>query len=144
MAKKTWLQNHPLSKQNLEKVVPIKFFGDGIAVLGISKSWGRSAEAITLQPVLTESHARLSSVLLALVFKGKRTEHTMDTLYELLVWSLRALYEGVHPEKDWKGRDFPKGSFMHANKGKPLANGYSACIVVGSLVQEKKEGDNPP
>eukprot|EP00971_Amphidinium_carterae_P089258 1766701-Amphidinium_carterae.1 len=56
------------------KALPMKFFGDGNAVLQHQQSWGRSTHAFTVQPMLSESHARLSTVLLAWCSKGKARE----------------------------------------------------------------------
>lgn len=44
------------------------------------------------------------------------------------MWSLRALYDGVHPATDAKGAPWPPLSQEAARAGKPLAGGYRGVV----------------
>ena len=48
--------------RDLSKVVPLKLFGDGVATTGISKAWGRSAEAFLIANMLSEGSSKRKEV----------------------------------------------------------------------------------
>ena len=48
---------------------------------------------------------------------------------KVVVWSLEALFKGVWPTQDWNGRKWEKGSLDSQRAGKPLAQGFRACLV---------------
>ena len=45
---------------------------------------------------------------------------TWDTLWAVIDWSLKACWEGLHPLRDWNGREFDDGSEMQALAGSSL------------------------
>ena len=45
------------------KTVPLKFFADGIACTGISKTWARSADAFLFSSLLGSRNSKISEVL---------------------------------------------------------------------------------
>ena len=112
------------------KTIPLRAFGDGVAVLGVAKSWGRSVDAYTLQPLLSLLPAKFGTVLMALVWKGKRHANLLPRLWKILVWSLKALFSGRWPSTDWQDQAFPDDSEDAKMANRFLAGGYSAAIVV--------------
>ena len=134
-----WVIDHPLSQRVdfRSKTVPLRLFGDGIAVLGVGKSWGRSVDAFTVQPLLSEMTAKYSTILLSLVWKGRRHPNLMPRLWEILVWSFQALAKGKWPSHDWRGREYEETSEDGIRANSFLAGGYSAVVVVRSLVSYK-------
>ena len=64
------------------------------------------------------------------------TEAGRDTLAELfrvLAWSLRAMYNGKHPERDWNNKKWPHGSYRDNVKGTNLC-GEGDCAFFGMVV----------
>ena len=129
------MRNHPLSNrvdfQN--RTIPLRLFGDGVAVLGISKSWGRSVDAFTVHPLLSLLPGKYATILLSLIWKGRRHQNLLPRMWAILVWSLRALATGKWPAQDWRGVPYAQDSEEGQKAGSFLAGGYSAVIVVKSL-----------
>ena len=51
------------AKLGLSKTIPIKLFGDGVAVVGISKSWGKSVDAFLMASLLSNTSTKTSEVM---------------------------------------------------------------------------------
>ena len=50
------------TKMGLSKTFPIKLFGDGVAVTGVSKSWGKSVDAFLMGSLLNKTSSKTSEV----------------------------------------------------------------------------------
>ena len=50
------------SQMGLDKTVPLKLFGDGVAVTGISKSWGKSMDSFLMASLLATTSSKTSEV----------------------------------------------------------------------------------
>ena len=63
------------------------------------------------------------------------TKKTAQDFFALLQWTLRALWLGTYPEKDWRGIEYPAGSKERDKAGKELANGWRAvvCALSGDM-----------
>ena len=64
------------------------------------------------------------------------TRDTWDSIWSVLVWSLMAMYTGIHPVTKHDGTAWPPGSYGGRHAGQPLTNGGHRCIVhriVGDL-----------
>lgn len=59
-----------------------------------------------------------------------RTGETMAILWRVLVWSLRALYEGRWPATDFRGQPWEAGSAEAALAGTQLAGGYYGVVFL--------------
>ena len=123
---KQWLQEHPVvgKHQWQSRAIPIRIFGDGVAVLGLAKSWGRSIDIIAVAPILVKAKSQTSHIISSMVWKKGRNAETKQMMWSILAWSLRHLFEGVHPDRDWLGNAFPAGSIMESLAGRPLAAGF--------------------
>ena len=49
-------------QMGLSKTVPLKFFGDGVAAIGISKAWGKSVDAFLVSSLLSTTSSKTSEV----------------------------------------------------------------------------------
>ena len=60
---------------------------------------------------------------------------TRDKLFVIIAWSMRALWEGAHPEVDWDGRPFAEGSQFRQLQGSSVASGWRFLLwqLVGDL-----------
>ena len=135
-----WVKNHPLSERVdfKSRTVPLQLFGDGIAVLGVSKSWGRSVEAFTIQPLLSLLPTKYGTVLLSLIWKGRRHAQLIPKMWRILAWSLRALATGKWPSSDWKGVPYEENSVEGQKANSFLAGGYAAVVVAQTLADKNE------
>ena len=53
---------------------------------------------------------------------------TWDVIWRVLLWSLDALFKGVWPSTDWRGKPFPADSLWASLSGQQLAGGYGAYL----------------
>jgi len=76
-----------------------------------------------------------SSFLIAAWPKSATATGTQQEIHEAMAWSFAALFQGLHPETDWKGRTLPAKLAKLARKPitpqKSIAFGYS--IFLGDL-----------
>ena len=98
MEEKAWAAQHPITMVDGFKqcAVPLRLFGDGVAILGCAKSWRRSIETISIPSYLNNDTSKFSHVPVAMVWKAKRyKEQTMENAWKVLSWSLQSCYDGV-------------------------------------------------
>ena len=126
MRQTRWFARSPVSQraQYSQKGIPMRLFGDGVAVTALGKTWGRSMLAITMSGLLATQDPLLSNLLLLLAWKKLCTEQTVRKIWRILAWSLRAAYEGCFPSTDWAGRPWEEGSQEFEDAGQPLADGF--------------------
>ena len=128
-----WWGALPRSKQpprnQWNTVVPIKLFGDGVCVLGISKSWGKSCHAYLLCPMLTKETSRCNQVLLSFLWKKSLTAGSLDKWWQTLKWSFDSLASGKWPWTDPWGQAFAEGTENHQKAGEWLAEGRTARLM---------------
>eukprot|EP00971_Amphidinium_carterae_P185064 3675036-Amphidinium_carterae.1 len=108
-----------------EYLLPMKLFGDGVAVQGLGKSWGKSVSCLTLAGILNEGNSKQQQLLLGAWWKKKETSETLEVIYDVLAWSIQALREGSFPTHGPTGEPIVDGT-----AGKPLANGYKGILLV--------------
>ena len=121
--------DHRPERHLMSKTVPLKLFGDGIAVLGVSKSWGRSVLTFLLTPLITTSCSRGSQILLCVLWKNKLTAAGFDKFWKNLAWCLESLASGTWPSCDMWGNAYEPGSEAWIRSKRPLAGGMRAKIV---------------
>ena len=131
MSDKKWMCDHPvLGRPDYKSsAVPLRIFGDAVAVLGLAKSWGRSVECVTFSSYLNFGDTKLAHMIFTLLWKSKKTNLTMKKVWKILRWSLEALFKGRHPEKSYTGAEWPQGSWENSVANQPLASGYCGVVV---------------
>ena len=50
-------------RMGLKKTIPIKLFGDGVAAIGMNKSWGKSVDAFLMSSLMATTSSQTSEVL---------------------------------------------------------------------------------
>ena len=115
--------------EHIKVTIPVKLFGDGVAVLGLAKSWSKSLHAFLLTPLLSGSSGKDMHILLTVLWKSKLAPQSFNKFWRLMAWSLDALNRGVWPHEDMFGRQFAPGSVAHSKAGKPLAGHFRARVV---------------
>ena len=113
----------------MDKTVPLKFFGDGVAVLGINKSWGKSVQSYLLTPLVTNASGKARHILLNILWKDRLAPEAFKKWWKILAWSLEALLAGVWPHTDANGAVFPDGSESALKAGTPLAGNFRGRVT---------------
>ncbi len=52
-----------------------------------------------------------------------------DEMWRALTFHLSAVYEGRHPPHDWRGRDWPEGSWAARLAGEQICGGSVRVII---------------
>ena len=116
-------------EEALVHTIPVKFFGDGVACLGLNKSWGKSIHAYLLSPMLGGGKARIQQILISALWRSKMTTEAETKWWSILSWSFSALATGRWPSTDYMGHAFPEGSLDSQQANKELAGGWRAKLV---------------
>ena len=122
------LGDHPI-RENLKYVIPICIEGD--AVVGVGKSWSKSADIWCWRSLVGEGPSSLTHFVMWVCFGHCQTKgfnSTLLRLWRILAWSLTWLYRGQWPDRDVLGRAWPRGSLEHDKALKPLADGFSGVV----------------
>ena len=124
MSERQWFKKSPvrLKPDYVTKCIPIRLFGDGVAVRGLGKSWSRSLTAITISGLINREQSCLSQFLLFVSWKKNSCSDTLKRVWAILAWSLRACFEGTVPSLDWAG--------VHLSTPRPHQGGRTSCVVV--------------
>ena len=80
-------------------------YGDEVPVAGIGKVWSRSALVICWLSLLANAAgANTADVMQYIwgVFEKFAVDQTMETFWQVMLWSFTALGKGEWPEADWK------------------------------------------
>ena len=130
------MANHPIKDKPDFKTsaVPLRIFGDAVAVLGLAKSWGQSTDCISISSYLNFGPSKYSHMIFTLIFKSKKVSTTMKKVWRILRWSLDALFQGKHPPRNVDGSEWPDGSWQRSVANQPLAGGYCGVVVVNCPV----------
>ena len=115
--------------QHMDHTIPLKLFGDGVAVLGVGKSWSKTMLAFLLTPLQSGVSGKESHILLTTLWKAILTPQGFAKFWQLMSWSLTALSSGLWPSVDMFGRPFPPGSDSAIQAGKALAGPFRGRIV---------------
>jgi hypothetical protein len=112
------------------KMTPVLLHGDG----GQFQKRD-SLNVISLHSVLSKVSAIFKFMLLTAVPKKctsvDKTNPAMDTMFNIwkvLVWNMKAAFEGVHPKKDHNGNPWPAGSLREKKAGTQLYKGYALWL----------------
>ena len=133
------LENHCVKgRRNWTNLcIPISLHGDGVPIVGVGRSWSKSLEILSWASCIAQGSTLGTFNYICSVFAAALvTEAGRDTLAELfrvLAWSLRAMYNGKHPERDWNNKKWPHGSYRDNVKGTNLC-GEGDCAFFGMVV----------
>ena len=129
-------QKHEVSRSKTkQRIVPLSLHGDGVAVTGLGKSWGKSCDCWSWCSLLGTGSTLEFNYLIYLRPKLGLSQSSIEELWHLLAWSFKSLAQGRWPEEDHKGNRFPRGSSGASRAGKLLAGGFSGVLwsVKGDL-----------
>ena len=136
-----WYERHPVvGTAPPEKLVPIGLHGDDVGVYSVDR-----VRVITWGSVVTS----LNVLDTRLVFTGIFDKHllpdvTMEEIFRVLTWSLKALALGVYPDRDHRGTMFSMRYHPHRfeMRGQPIAGGSlwalgPRCAAIGSFERKR-------
>eukprot|EP00971_Amphidinium_carterae_P121777 2411319-Amphidinium_carterae.1 len=109
--------------------IPLKVFGDGVACVGLAKSWGKSLNVVSMQGVLNKEQTCKAHAILATWWKKRETPDSLALVWRVLAWSFEQLYRGKWPSTDWKGNPFKEGTLDHERAGSALAGPYWGALI---------------
>ena len=150
MADNPQLMEHPVTTRPNYKTraVPISLHGDAVPVTGVGKAWSRSLDLFSWCSLLGVGLTMEFNFFIWGIFKTivseKFMRNTKHNFWTILIWSLRALYEGVWPTERWDGA--PWENSVDINRaGTPLAGSPHNCFycvlwcIKGDLVYYRDE-----
>ena len=120
---------HPLKdrQDHATKCVPLSIHGDGVAVSGVGRSWGKSVDVYSWNSMLGRDSTLVTNFLSWMMFWKLRAPvqgmDAFDKLSKLFCWSLYWLFIGVWPKRDVSGRPI-----TNEKAGRPLAGGFYAAV----------------
>ena len=115
-------------------MVPLAVHGDGVPVIRVGKKGSKSCDAYSWQSIVASGTTLKVKHRIFGIFEDSKTTSAMDTIWDMIVWSLYFLYLGVWPTVDVHGAAFPAGSPEAMLAGSTLAGGF--CGVVWILKGE--------
>jgi hypothetical protein len=137
------LRLHPMARRVdwAALAVPIALHGDAVPVLAVGKAGTKSLDVFSWQSVLAQGTTLQVKNYVYSMFeqnKAKTETHGKDTMTEIgviVLWSLRALFEGTWPSQNHRGEAWPAGSAEAMLAAQPLAGGYFGVtwLVKGDL-----------
>ena len=125
------LQYHPMCQRDnwMEKAVPFSLHGDAVPCLNIGKPMTRSFDTYSWQGILSSGTTKEVKLYMFGLFECSKTQHTMDKIWAVLMWSLTWLFRGLWPDMDHTGKKFSTNSHYGKNfAGKPLAKGLFGVL----------------
>lgn len=129
---------HPMCMRDgwTRRAVPIALHGDAVPVIGIGRSNSQSLECFSWQSILAYGPTMAIKFWACGVFEknkhkhGEASEQTVHQIWQLLTWSLKAMFEGTHPHNDWKGIPFARGTAEFHLAGQPLCTDFFFVVWI--------------
>ena len=95
------LTNHPMTRQVgwKKRAIPLPIHGDAVPVIRIGRQGSSSMECLSFQSLLAEGATLKCKMLMHAMFEdskvGDKQHGTMATVWGVLSWSFKSLFEGV-------------------------------------------------
>ncbi len=125
---------HPLARRpdHQRNCIPIALHGDGVAISGVGRSWGKSVDVYSWASLLGKGSTVSTNFLVYLLYwKLRVTREGMDVFdkfSKVLAWSLYWLFLGVWPRRDADNHEYLADSPDGKRAGQPLADGDYAVL----------------
>lgn len=108
----------------VEKPIPFTVHGDGVPHTELD-----SLMVISMRAMTTSMSISHSQLLLCAIPKSCIVPDTMQTVWQIISWSLTCLAEGKFPLQDHNGHPFPTGSRQLKQAGLPLTTRSNKGLV---------------
>lgn len=134
---------HPMCRRPAweRHAIPLALHGDAVPVVRVGRPGTKSLDCISWQSMLAGGSTLKVKLWAFGIFQQSKhklpidgSTPTMDTVWQILCWSLRALFEGTHPLAAWDGSPWEAGTSEASLAGKPLCStGQPFFAVLWSL-----------
>ena len=129
---RTRLQPMTRSARWAEYAVPLSLHGDAAPCVGVGRAGAKSLDVYSWQGVMAIGGSKTVKHLICSVFEQSKPKdprpNTMDQVWRVIVWSLKALHNGKWPSHDHNGVRYKAGSADAQMAGKPLAEGFFGVL----------------
>ena len=101
---KAWCNEEVLSK-DFKFSVPVALHGDGVPTVGIGKCWGKLMECYTWHGCLSKGGTKTTHILIWTAYQKffqPGDGGTLDSVFRIIAWSFKSLFDGGWPSKNWK------------------------------------------
>ena len=111
------LLDHPILKRsNYQcRAIPIAVHGDAVPTTGIGKSWGKSMTVYSWCSMLSKGCTKDLNFYIWDCFEEYLSKqrilsrNTKHIFWKVITWSLRWMYIGLWPDRDWQGKVYTGG-----------------------------------
>ena len=115
------LESHPLwsREDHCNRCIPVSIHGDEVPCFGIGKIWSRSVLSFSWCSVIQNALGGSCETIMIYIFglfekfaqsSGEAAAGTREIFFRILSWSLRAMWEGVWPSRDWRNVPYTRES----------------------------------
>ncbi len=125
---------HPLHvrSDHTSRCIPLGLHGDGVSVIGINKSWGKSVDALSWCSLLSKGSTLTTNFLIYLMWWqfviDAANMNIWNAFTNKLAWSFYWLFVGKWPTRDENGNQYDPESVLGQKGGTPLAGGFYAVL----------------
>ena len=151
------VDGHPLLSGNpirmipnyASTTIPFSMNGDGVVTVGCRKSWQKAMNAISFGSLVQTGSTVATHLLSWVWFTAIATgaiagvcRSSSDTFWNIMKWSLQALFDGVHPTHDWNGVLLDPDSPLGKLAGNKIAALPDGSFLRGMLFTFKTDLDS--
>ena len=143
----TAVRQHPLLRNNplldipdwMTTVVPLWMHGDGVATVGVAKSWSKMMDCISFGSMLSTHNTTFDSCFMswskykAACSTKDGLGHTMNQYWSIMRWSWEVLFEGRHPYCNHLGVAYAPDSVQGRRAGDPLVELPCGRVIRGMV-----------
>ena len=129
--------NHPMKEKQSWRTtfVPLSLHGDGVAIAGCGRPWSKSAEVLSWSSMLASGSTIMKNYMIVMIHKllcckSIGCHHTLNAVFDQLIWSFQILFDGKWPQADADGIAYQPGTPEFAKAGTPLAGGYRGTLFI--------------
>lgn len=114
-------EGHPLwdREDHCNRCIPISIHGDEVPCFGIGKIWSRSVLSFSWCSMIQNALGGSCETIMVYIFglfekfaksSSETASGTKEFFFQILSWSLGAMWEGVWPSRDWRGVRYSRES----------------------------------
>ena len=106
------IKSHPMCTKSswIKRAIPILLHGDSVPVVNVARVGTKSLDCISWRSLFACGATMAIKIWIFGVFDQCKVKlpgvSTMGSAWEIIVWSLKSLYQGVHPMTDWNGAEW--------------------------------------
>ena len=109
------LHSHPLRRRRnwWRRAIPLCPHGDAVPVVATSQAWSKSLLVLSWCSLVGAGNTLQSQFVIYLIYAKLLTNRSRKSLWKLLAWSFRILWNGVHPDRNVNNVPYAAGTEEH-------------------------------